>query len=273
MAWRGISRRALGQFRGLTPTPKSTYAKPNGATAGNNAAQPNDGEFHPSGQFLFVPHPGCCPMCHKLGLKPNFYPQPDVAFISHPNCLCSTIECPAEIVEQGMPAMIEWARHPYGRMRFGWSYGKALQTVDTTQDTAAGFRAQWERNVATGAWRRAEVTDADKRMVRDLVQQGRLGPSSPLTAKASRNAFKLRNQSPWVPQPAKGVKRTSVAPAVSKLRGSPTSARAALTRMGAGSPLGWMAVGALAKQAMDEAERKRRERERRKADYRRALGI
>lgn len=144
------------------------------------------GRFRSSGKFLFVPHPDCCPKCNLLGLTPHFFNTPDVAFISHPNCKCATVEAPAGLSPS---QLMEWARNPTGTMRFGFNYGVPLATANLTDRNRANSmlafanRMRPYANAADMRRRRvrAEVSAAQVERVRRRVAEGTLGPARDYT--------------------------------------------------------------------------------------------
>ena len=139
-----------------------------------------------SGKFLFVAPPNCCERCKLLGQTPHFFNTPDVAFITHPNCLCATIEAPAGL----SPAeLMEWAQNPVGTMRFGFNYGIPVKTTTITEKNRLTKTLEWQNRVrpdAIGSTRnmrriRAKVSDERKEEVRRMVESGELGPAKDLT--------------------------------------------------------------------------------------------
>lgn len=136
-----------------------------------------------TGKYLFVAHPNCCERCKLLGMTPHFFNTPDVAFITHPNCLCATIEVPAGL----SPAEImEWAKNPVGVMRYGFNYGQALKSVTLTAQNSLDKQISWwnkmrDNNTRSRRKIRAQVTEAQKQRVRDLVASGELGAAKDLT--------------------------------------------------------------------------------------------
>lgn len=144
------------------------------------------GRFRSGGKFLFVPHPDCCPKCNLLGLTPHFFNTPDVAFISHPNCKCATVEAPAGLSPS---QLMEWARNPVGPMRYGFNYGIPLQSFNLTERNrenrmlAFGNRMRPFVSLADRNRRRvrAEVTAARVEEVRRRVAEGSLGPARDFT--------------------------------------------------------------------------------------------
>ena len=144
------------------------------------------GRFRSSGKYLFVPHPDCCPKCNLLGLTPHFFNTPDVAFISHPNCKCATVEAPAGLSPSQLMA---WAKNPTGTMRFGFNYGVPLATANLTDRNRANSMLAFANRMrpyanSTDMKRRrvrAEVSQAQVERVRRRVADGSLGPAKDYT--------------------------------------------------------------------------------------------
>lgn len=141
------------------------------------------GRFSSSGKYLFVAHPNCCPKCNALGLSPHFFNTPDVAFITHPNCKCATVEAPAGLSPS---QLMEWAKHPTGVMRYGFNYGVPLREQNLTERNRKTQTAAWYNRMMTGTGSRAkvrsEVTQRRINAVRKAVADGALGPAKNLTA-------------------------------------------------------------------------------------------
>lgn len=157
---------------------KSSAAK---SVAKSAAKGGYSGKFVSSGRYLFVPHPNCCKRCNLLGLTPHFYNTPDVAFITHPNCLCATVEVPAGLSPS---EVMEWAKHPVGPMRYGFNYGIAARTIDLQDaNRAAAMRAfRWDARLRL----RSAVTKYRIRKVRTQVKEGTLGPAKNFTTAMKR---------------------------------------------------------------------------------------
>ena len=152
-----------------------------------------------SGKYLFVPHPNCCPNCNKLGLSPHFYNTPDVAFITHPNCKCATIEAPAGLTPT---ELLEWAKNPVGPMRFGFNYGVALRTINLTDRNRATTMRNFTNRMMpvpegqrTTRLIRAKVTQAQIDKVREAVKNGELGPAKNLTGSIKAGATRAMKKS------------------------------------------------------------------------------
>lgn len=152
------------------------------------------GRFQSSGKYLFVAHPNCCPKCSIMGQTPHFFNTPDVAFITHPNCKCATIEAPAGL----SPAqLMEWAKNPVGVMRFGFNYGVPLKSVNITDRNRATQILSWQNRMSSLNPRtkiRSEVTKSQINRVRKQVQAGTLGPAKNFTAGIKRNATIAQNK-------------------------------------------------------------------------------
>lgn len=270
--------RARGRFA-------ATSRPVNARQGADGAKEGGQGAYRPSGLYLFVPHPGCCPLCHTYGLTPHVSRTPDVAFITHPNCLCATIEVPADIAHD-WNAIVKWAKRPYGRMRFGWNYGQSLRTVDMTPESSDGLIRQWQQNVANGSWRRAEVSEAQKQKIRDMVKAGELSKQKMVDAAAKAREAALKAGRKWRPGPNKktkaGLGRSRMLPsaratASPKAKVAVRSPEARLTGgvangPGLGGAVLLLGLGAAAAKAK-ESYRKEREARRRKAEQeRRRLG-
>lgn len=145
-----------------------------------------------SGKFLFVPNPNCCPKCSQLGLSPHFFNTGDVAFISHPNCKCATIEVPAGLSPE---ETMEWAKHPVGVMRYGWNYGQSFAPVNITEKNRFNNFLKWHNRVRptegqprTRRQVRATASEEQIKKIRRAVKRGTLGPAEELTADLQRRA-------------------------------------------------------------------------------------
>ena len=144
------------------------------------------GRFRSSGKFLFVAHPNCCPKCNQLGMTPHFFNTPDVAFITHPNCKCATVEAPAGLSPS---QLMEWAKNPTGAMRFGFNYGVPLAIFNLTNRNRTSRMVAFTNRMrpfvnATDMKRRkvrADVTAAQVEKVRKQVAEGSLGPAKDFT--------------------------------------------------------------------------------------------
>lgn len=181
MAIVGMAGRILTQVRLKAQMERTAKAM---QAAGKAALQsmPQGG----SGKYLFVAHPNCCERCKLLGQTPHFFNTPDVAFITHPNCLCATIEAPAGL----SPAqLMEWAQNPVGVMRFGFNYGVPVKTTTITERNRLTKTLEWQNRVRPDAPYstrnqrriRAKVTEEQKERVRRMVESGELGPAKDLT--------------------------------------------------------------------------------------------
>lgn len=131
----------VGRMLAKTMLQQRTVA--NAAKGAVNAAGGYRGAFSSSGKYLFVAHPECCEKCRKM--NGTIWNTPDVAFISHPNCMCATIEAPG-----GMsPAeLMEWTKAPVGVMRFGFNYGQSLKPVQLRHDNRDNVFAQWKERMS-----------------------------------------------------------------------------------------------------------------------------
>ena len=181
MAIVGMAGRILTQMRLKTQMAQTAKAlQAAGKAVAQNMAQGG------SGKYLFVAHPNCCERCKLLGQTPHFFNTPDVAFITHPNCLCATIEAPAGL----SPAeLMKWAENPVGTMRFGFNYGVPVKTTTITERNRLTKTIEWQNRVhpdapySTRNMRRirAKVDEAQKERVRRMVESGELGPAKDLT--------------------------------------------------------------------------------------------
>ena len=294
MAIVGMAGRILTQVRLKAQMERTSKAL---KAAGESALQslPQGG----SGKFLFVAHPNCCERCKLLGQTPHFFNTPDVAFITHPNCLCATIEAPAGLT----PAqLMEWAQNPVGVMRFGFNYGVPVKTTTITDKNRLTKMLEWQNRVrpdAIGSTRkmrriRAKVTEEQKERVRRMVESGELGPAKDLTKriegaikrqrtlnerKASRIPVRtsavakrteaiptMRNSgtTTWVPKPM--VKRRSGGTDKAKetyteelRRNGSGTTREVRRKYGGGSKSG--SISARSKMEEERKRRKRREKE------------
>lgn len=167
-----------------------------------------------SGKFLFVAHPNCCENCKRLGMTPHFFNTPDVAFITHPNCLCATIEAPANL----SPAeLMEWAENPTGELRFGWNYGNSLAPMKITERNRFNNYLKWQNRVRpieslgrkSTRQRRATATEEQIRRIRRAVKRGTLGPAEDLTdsINAQIEAQRIARHNKAVQENAKGLRR------------------------------------------------------------------
>lgn len=119
------------------------------------------GSFRSSGKFLFVAHPNCCPKCTQI--NGTLWNTSDVAYISHPNCKCATIEAPDGL----SPAeLIDWTKHPVGTMRFGFNYGVSLRPVQLTNENRDKAFAMWKERMDPES-----AKAHPRRRVRALVSQ------------------------------------------------------------------------------------------------------
>lgn len=246
-----------------------------------------------SGKYLFVPHPNCCPNCNKLGLSPHFYNTPDVAFISHPNCKCATIEAPAGL---SPVELMEWAKHPVGPMRFGFNYGIALRTLNVTErNRESVYKHFFERMSPVEEGKksrrliRAKVTQAQIDRVREAVENGELGKAKNLTGSIKSAATRLLNKkkseripvktaqvkkrttpiqtyknngtTTWIPQP---IKRTSTGKKkdTTVIRRNFQGNTAVVPRNKKRVSFGKGSASSLARSKMEEERRRRKERER-----------
>lgn len=201
-------------------------------TSGNvRAAIANGGH---SGKYLFVAHPNCCERCKLLGMNPHFFNTPDVAFITHPNCLCATIEAPDGLSPE---ELMEWAKNPVGQLRFGWNYGQSFAPVNITQRNRENRFLAWQNRVRpieslgrkVRRQRRVTASEDQIRKIRRAVKRGTLGPAEDLTdsinaqIEAQRiarhnkavqeNARNLRKGSTWNPNGKRNAPKRKQAPA------------------------------------------------------------
>lgn len=150
--------------------------------AQRNTAMVRGGSGGGSGMYLFVAHPACCPKCAELGRARKFFSTPDVAYITHPNCLCMTIEAPAGLSPAELNAWANSAEHLGGRMAFGFNYGVPLVSKTITQRNAQKAMGDWQKRMANGgAWEkgskkgrmkvRATVTPQKKGAVRRRINK------------------------------------------------------------------------------------------------------
>lgn len=152
------------------------------------------GRFQSSGKYLFVANPNCCPKCSVLGATPHFFNTPDVAFITHPNCKCATIEAPAGLSPQ---QLMEWAKNPVGTMRFGYNYGVPLRTVNITDRNRANQMLAFQNRMSSTNPRtkiRSEVTKRQINKIRRQVEEGKLGPAKNFTAGIKRSITRAENK-------------------------------------------------------------------------------
>lgn len=122
------------------------------------------GSFQSSGKYLFVAHPECCPKCTKM--DGTLWNTPDVAYISHPNCKCATIEAPAGL---GPSELMEWTKNPVGVMRFGFNYGSSLKPVRLTVNNRDKVYAEWHERMDPES-----VKAHPRRLVRAKVSQAQI---------------------------------------------------------------------------------------------------
>lgn len=152
------------------------------------------GRFQSSGKYLFVAHPKCCPKCSLLGQSPHFFNTPDVAFITHPNCKCATIEAPPGL----SPAeLMEWAKNPVGIMRFGFNYGVALKEINVTDRNRANQMLAFQNRMGSQDPRtkiRSDVTRYQINKIRRQVDSGALGPAKNFTAGIKRSITRANNK-------------------------------------------------------------------------------
>lgn len=150
------------------------------------ASSVSPSSFVGSGKFLFVAHPACCEKCKLLGMTPHFFNTPDVAFITHPNCLCATIEAPSGLTPEQLMA---WAQNPVGKMRFGFNYGVPLKEIGLTNRNYQTNMLKWVNKMRpdapysprTSRKLRSIVSEAQKEKVRRDVEEGRLGKAKDIT--------------------------------------------------------------------------------------------
>lgn len=178
-----------------------------------NAVEKSSNPGH-SGKYLFVAHPNCCERCKLLGMTPHFFNTPDVAFITHPNCLCATIEAPAGL----SPAeLMEWAKNPTGQLRFGWNYGQSFAPVNITQRNRENRFLAWQNRVRpieslgrkVRRQRRVTASEDQIRKIRRAVKRGTLGPAEDLTdaINAQIEAQRIARHNKSVQENANGLRR------------------------------------------------------------------
>ena len=176
------------------------------------------GSFRSSGKYLFVAHPNCCPKCTKM--NGTLWNTPDVAFISHPNCKCATIEAPDGL----SPAeLMDWTKAPVGVMRFGFNYGESLKPVQLTVENRDKVYAQWHERMDPESVKahprrlvRAKVSQAQIDAIRAKVESGELTQGTNLTR---------RIQGLVDAQKTRALKRTEAGKLASKLFGNDTKSR------------------------------------------------
>lgn len=141
------------------------------------------GSFRSSGKYLFVAHPQCCPKCTKM--NGTLWNTPDVAFISHPNCKCATIEAPDGLSPQ---QLMEWTKNPVGTMRFGFNYGVPLRPVALSVANRDKVFAQWQERMSPESAIahprravRAKVSQAQIDLIKAKVKSGELTQGTNLT--------------------------------------------------------------------------------------------
>lgn len=167
-----------------------------------------------SGKYLFVDHPNCCEKCKLLGQTPHFFNTPDVAFITHPNCLCATIEAPAGL----NPAeLMEWAKNPTGQLRFGWNYGQSFAPVNITARNRQNRFLAWQNRVRpieslgrkVRRQRRVTASEQQIRKIRRAVKRGTLGPAEDITEsiKAQAEAARIAEHNRAVQENARHLRR------------------------------------------------------------------
>lgn len=152
------------------------------------------GRFQSSGKYLFVANPNCCPKCSLLGSSPHFFNTSDVAFITHPNCKCATIEAPAGLSPQ---ELMQWAQNPVGIMRFGFNYGVPLKSVNITDRNRASQMLAFDKRMSSQNARtkvRASVTKSQINRIRRQVKEGVLGPAKNFTAGIKRTITRAENK-------------------------------------------------------------------------------
>lgn len=149
------------------------------------ASKPVVGNGGRSGKYLFVANANCCSKCADLGRTPHFFNIPDVAYITHPNCKCATIEVPAGL----SPAeMMQWAQAPTGEMRYGWNYGISFAPVKITDRNRDNQFIKWNNRVRptegqprTRRKVRASVTEEQIAKARRAFKRGTAKPAEDLT--------------------------------------------------------------------------------------------
>lgn len=176
------------------------------------------GSFRSSGKYLFVAHPNCCPKCTQM--NGTLWNTPDVAFISHPNCKCATIEAPDGLSPQELMA---WTKSPVGVMRFGFNYGVPLKPVSLTNDNRDNVFAQWRERMDPESVKahprrlvRAKVSQAQIDAIRERVKSGELTQGTNLTR---------RIQGLVDAQKTRALKRTEAGKLASKLFGNDKKSR------------------------------------------------
>lgn len=242
-----------------------------------------------SGIYLFIPNPNCCKKCSLLGQTPHFFNTPDVAYITHPNCKCATMEAPAGL----SPAeLMEWAQHPVGQLRYGWNYGQSFAPVKITEknrfDKMLAFGNRVRPTAGSPRTRRkvrVSVTEEQIKAAREAYKSGaagkakdltesllkekpRLGAGDILRMRRAERALKalmakqaqepqkpLRKGNHWNPNAGMPKRRTKV----SKSVGRPEAARKLMTRLPKSSNVIRMGGSGIAMTKFDE-EKKRKKR-------------
>lgn len=218
MPFAGMIGRALTQAM-LKRQMRATAGRALGKTLGKDIAGRYRGAFQSSGKFLFVAHPNCCPKCNMLGMSPHFFNTPDVAFITHPNCKCATVEAPAGL----SPAeLMEWAKNPVGTMRFGFNYGVSLRPVNLTDANRESAIGSWQNRMDPTLAKvhprrhvRAKVSQAQVDLIRERVKRGDLGPARDVTKqingiiKASETRRRKARESLSGKKPSGGLTETA----------------------------------------------------------------
>lgn len=166
-----------------------------------------------SGKYLFVANANCCPKCAKLGQTPHFFNVPDVAFITHPNCKCATIEAPDGL----SPAeLMEWAKNPIGVMRYGWNYGVSFAPVKITERNRFNQFLKFNNRVRptegqprTRRKVRATASEEQIAKVRRAVKRGTLKQADDLTESIKKliEAERVRKHNDRVRNNASGLRK------------------------------------------------------------------
>lgn len=191
----------------------------------SNAANgvPYQGSFRSSGKYLFVAHPQCCPKCTKM--NGTLWNTPDVAFISHPNCKCATIEAPDGLSPQ---QLMEWTKNPVGTMRFGFNYGVPLRPVALSVANRDKVFAQWQERMSPESVKahprrlvRAKVSQAQIDMIKAKVKSGELAQGTNLTR---------RIQGLVDAQKTRELKKTEAGKLASKLFGNDKKSRIVISQ-------------------------------------------
>ena len=133
-------------------------------------------------RYAFISNPACCPKCSAMDSRRTgrLYSVADPWRISHINCLCSTVEAPAEVGIDPQSVMSFAANPVGGILRRGFNFGQSFAPVKLTagnveaslgkaarlaEPTKDGLRNFYARAKITaqrkGAYRKAFNKDKD----------------------------------------------------------------------------------------------------------------